>query len=136
GGTHSLRNRMGATPAANNLRAKTGTISNVSSLSGYVRAANGELLAFSILVNDVPSTYQAKRMEDAVGSRLARFTRPDAPIEETSISDAAAEVEAELDTIATEPGTAADPQPEQPSDPPPAAAARTHRVRSGQTLDG
>lgn len=73
---HSLRHRMGGTAAAGNLRAKTGTISRVSSLSGYVRAATGELLAFSIYANGVPSTAQAKWIEDRIGARLASFARP------------------------------------------------------------
>ncbi len=68
--------RMHQTPAAGNLRAKTGTINHVSALSGYVRAANGERLAFAIISNDVPSTWRAKRVEDAIGARLARFSRP------------------------------------------------------------
>ena len=67
--------RMGGTPASGNLRAKTGTIDNVSSLSGYVRARDGERLAFSIISNSVPSTYRAKRIEDAIGIRLASFDR-------------------------------------------------------------
>ncbi|HEY0306163.1 MAG TPA: D-alanyl-D-alanine carboxypeptidase/D-alanyl-D-alanine-endopeptidase [Longimicrobiales bacterium] len=67
--------RMGGTAAAGNLRAKTGTIDNVSSLSGYVRASDGERLAFSIISNNVPSTYRAKRIEDAIGIRLASFDR-------------------------------------------------------------
>ncbi|HEX6940867.1 MAG TPA: D-alanyl-D-alanine carboxypeptidase/D-alanyl-D-alanine-endopeptidase [Longimicrobiales bacterium] len=75
GDPHGLR-RMHRTPAAGNLRAKTGTIDHVSALSGYVRAANGERLAFSIISNDVPSTWRAKRVEDAIGVRLARFDRP------------------------------------------------------------
>ncbi len=69
--------RMGGTPAAGNLRAKTGTIDNVSSLSGYVRSRNGEQLAFSIISNRVPSTWRAKRIEDAIGIRLASFNRHD-----------------------------------------------------------
>ena len=68
--------RMQETAAAGNLRAKTGTIDRVSSLSGYVRAANGELLAFSIISNDIPSTWKAKRIEDRIGARLASFDRP------------------------------------------------------------
>lgn len=68
--------RMQRTPAEGNLRAKTGTLARVSALSGYVVAANGERLAFSILANNVPSTWQAKRVEDAIGARLARFERP------------------------------------------------------------
>jgi D-alanyl-D-alanine carboxypeptidase/D-alanyl-D-alanine-endopeptidase (penicillin-binding protein 4) len=71
-----LTRRMRGSPAARNLRAKTGTIRGVSSLSGYVTAANGERLAFSILQNDVPETAVAKRAEDAVGARLAAFSRP------------------------------------------------------------
>ncbi|HET9441408.1 MAG TPA: D-alanyl-D-alanine carboxypeptidase/D-alanyl-D-alanine-endopeptidase, partial [Longimicrobiales bacterium] len=67
--------RMGGTAAAGNLRAKTGTIDNVSSLSGYVRSQNGERLAFSIIANNVPSTWRAKRIEDAIGIRLASFDR-------------------------------------------------------------
>jgi D-alanyl-D-alanine carboxypeptidase/D-alanyl-D-alanine-endopeptidase (penicillin-binding protein 4) len=68
--------RMYGTPAAGNLKAKTGTIDNVSSLAGYVRSANGEMLAFSIISNSVPSTWKAKRIEDAIGARLASFWRP------------------------------------------------------------
>jgi D-alanyl-D-alanine carboxypeptidase/D-alanyl-D-alanine-endopeptidase (penicillin-binding protein 4) len=67
--------RMRGTPAQANLKAKTGTIDRVSALSGYVRAANGERLAFSIISNNVPSTWRAKRVEDAIGVRLASFNR-------------------------------------------------------------
>jgi D-alanyl-D-alanine carboxypeptidase/D-alanyl-D-alanine-endopeptidase (penicillin-binding protein 4) len=68
--------RMHRTPAAGNLRAKTGTIDEVSALSGYVRTRSDELLAFSILSNGVPSTWTAKRVEDRIGARLAAFDRP------------------------------------------------------------
>lgn len=109
--------RMGATPAGGNLRAKTGTITNVSALSGYVRSAEGERLAFAIMGNDVPSTWRMKRTEDAIGIRLASFSR-----------------------------TAAPPPRAQPAPDRPAAAARqptarapagrTYQVRAGDTLDG
>jgi D-alanyl-D-alanine carboxypeptidase/D-alanyl-D-alanine-endopeptidase (penicillin-binding protein 4) len=68
--------RMFGTPAYNNLKAKTGTIDHVSALGGYVTAANGEMLAFSIISNNVPSTWKAKRIEDGIGARLAGFSRP------------------------------------------------------------
>ena len=56
-------------------RAKTGTIDHVSALSGYVRAADGERLAFSIMINDIPSTARAKEIENQIGARIARFRR-------------------------------------------------------------
>lgn len=67
--------RMNRSAAAGNLRAKTGTIHRTSALSGTVTGADGERLLFSILVNDVPSTWAAKRAEDRVGIHLAGFQR-------------------------------------------------------------
>ncbi len=68
--------RMFRTPAASNLRAKTGTIHRVSALSGVVRSQEGEPILFSIMVNDVPSPWAAKRVEDQIGAELAAFRRP------------------------------------------------------------
>lgn len=67
--------RMYGTPAAGNLRAKTGTVRNVSALGGYVTTAGGERLAFSIMTNAIASTARAKAMEDRIGALLARFAR-------------------------------------------------------------
>jgi D-alanyl-D-alanine carboxypeptidase/D-alanyl-D-alanine-endopeptidase (penicillin-binding protein 4) len=67
--------RMYGTAAAGNLRAKTGTIRGVSALSGYVTAANGENLVFSIISNSVPRSWRSKSVEDRVAVRLAEFTR-------------------------------------------------------------
>lgn len=67
--------RMYRTPAAGNLRAKTGTMDHVSALTGLVRSADGERLAFSILVNGTPDEYRAKRVENEIGARLASFRR-------------------------------------------------------------
>jgi hypothetical protein len=66
---------MYSTPAAGNLRAKTGTIEGVSALSGVVRSGDGERLAFSLLVNEARSTTRAKRVENQIGVLLASFRR-------------------------------------------------------------
>ena len=68
--------RMYRSPAAGNLRAKTGTMDRISALSGIVRTRSGERILFSILSNDVASEYRAKRAEDQLGIRLASLTRP------------------------------------------------------------
>ncbi len=48
----TISTRMRRTLAEGNAVAKTGSIANVRSLSGYVRTRDGELLAFSIIAND------------------------------------------------------------------------------------
>jgi len=75
-GTRRELSRMYRTPAAGNLRAKTGTLNRVSALSGIVRTRSGERILFSILSNAVASEYRAKRAEDQLGARLASLTRP------------------------------------------------------------
>lgn len=74
-GTRRELGRMYRTPAADNLRAKTGTIDGVSALSGMVRSRDGERLAFSLMVNGSPSQTRAKRVENQIGARLADFRR-------------------------------------------------------------
>jgi D-alanyl-D-alanine carboxypeptidase/D-alanyl-D-alanine-endopeptidase (penicillin-binding protein 4) len=74
GETELLRRRMRLTPAQGNLHAKTGTLSQVTSLSGYVRALNGEQLAFAFLYNG-PQHSGAVETIDAMGATLAAFTR-------------------------------------------------------------
>jgi D-alanyl-D-alanine carboxypeptidase/D-alanyl-D-alanine-endopeptidase (penicillin-binding protein 4) len=72
----TLANRMKGTAAEGNARAKTGSMTPVRGTSGYVTAADGEPLVFSILVNgyDTPgSTITAA--EDAIIVRLATFRR-------------------------------------------------------------
>jgi D-alanyl-D-alanine carboxypeptidase/D-alanyl-D-alanine-endopeptidase (penicillin-binding protein 4) len=80
GGT--LRNRMANTPAANNVHAKTGTLTGVTSLSGYVTSAEGEPLVFSILLNQYLSGAPTD-IQDKIAVRLARFTRA-APVDTVS----------------------------------------------------
>lgn len=72
-GTSHMR-RMTRTAAARNLRAKTGTIEGVSALSGIVRSADDRPLLFSIVGNDLPSSWGAKRLEDEIGAALASWS--------------------------------------------------------------
>ncbi|MGI9065573.1 MAG: D-alanyl-D-alanine carboxypeptidase/D-alanyl-D-alanine endopeptidase [Pyrinomonadaceae bacterium] len=70
----TLRNRMKGTVAENNLRAKTGTLSAASSLSGFVTTAAGEELVFSIMVNNYPQgTNPPSVCIDPIAILLASF---------------------------------------------------------------
>jgi len=75
-GTRREMSRMSGTPAAGNLRAKTGTIEGVSALTGMVRSRSGERLAFSLMVNGTRAQARAKAVENQVGVLLASFGRP------------------------------------------------------------
>ena len=70
----TIRTRMAGTPAANNLRAKTGTLEFVRSLSGYVSTADDRLLVFALLSNHftVP-VREVTRLQDAIGVLLASY---------------------------------------------------------------
>jgi D-alanyl-D-alanine carboxypeptidase/D-alanyl-D-alanine-endopeptidase (penicillin-binding protein 4) len=72
----TVATRMRRTRAENNAVAKTGSISNVRSLSGYVRSRDGEMLVFSIVANDFvlpPATINW--ITDLAVEVLANFTR-------------------------------------------------------------
>lgn len=71
----TLARRMKGTPAMGNVRAKTGTIDTVATLSGYVTSAAGERLVFSVLLNNYPESSGARRVfTDDLAVLLASFT--------------------------------------------------------------
>ena len=75
----TIAGRMRETPAAGNVRAKTGTVDKARSLSGYVTTADGRLVMFSMLSNNftVP-TRDVERVQDLLVTTLA--SRPLGPL--------------------------------------------------------
>jgi D-alanyl-D-alanine carboxypeptidase/D-alanyl-D-alanine-endopeptidase (penicillin-binding protein 4) len=69
----TLANRFKGTAAAGNIRGKTGTIDQVSALSGYMATAGGEPVVLSILVNGVPEPRQRTSLIDDIVVAVANF---------------------------------------------------------------
>lgn len=66
----TLRPRMRRGPARTRCRGKTGTLSNVSAVSGYCRARSGRTYAFSILMNYV-NPFRARAIQDRMMQAIA-----------------------------------------------------------------
>ncbi|MSO45842.1 MAG: D-alanyl-D-alanine carboxypeptidase/D-alanyl-D-alanine-endopeptidase [Acidobacteria bacterium] len=72
----TLAGRMRGTAAEDNARAKTGTMSNVRTLAGYVRTRDGETLAFAIMAENFEGAGSAAvDAIDRMVVRLAGFSR-------------------------------------------------------------
>ncbi len=56
GVTGTLKNSFKETPAEGNLRAKTGTMSRVKSLAGYLRTETNKTIGFAIIINNYNCT--------------------------------------------------------------------------------
>jgi D-alanyl-D-alanine carboxypeptidase len=76
----TLSRRKKGTRAEDNAHAKTGTLSGVRSLSGYVRTLDGERIGFSIIANNFKApTPSIDAIAELAVERLANFTRKTAP---------------------------------------------------------
>jgi serine-type D-Ala-D-Ala carboxypeptidase/endopeptidase (penicillin-binding protein 4) len=72
----TLASRLRGTPAEGRVQAKTGTLTGVRALSGYLTTASGERIVFSILVNNhVRTAAAADRIIDAALLRLIEEPR-------------------------------------------------------------
>jgi D-alanyl-D-alanine carboxypeptidase/D-alanyl-D-alanine-endopeptidase (penicillin-binding protein 4) len=72
----TLRNRFKGTAAAGNLRAKTGSLGHVDTLSGYLTTKGNDKLVFSIMLNNynAPGRHADGRAEiDALAEMLVDF---------------------------------------------------------------
>ncbi|OGU49979.1 MAG: D-alanyl-D-alanine carboxypeptidase/D-alanyl-D-alanine-endopeptidase [Ignavibacteria bacterium GWC2_36_12] len=70
----TLAKRMNGTSAENNVKAKTGTITGVSALSGYITSQSGRLIAFSILIeNFARGTSTARNFQDEICKILVEY---------------------------------------------------------------
>ena len=67
----TLKGRMKkGSPAYGNVHAKTGTISGISSLSGYLQGRSGHWIAFSIMNQNQLSGRDARRMQDILCEQM------------------------------------------------------------------
>lgn len=69
----TLSGRMRGTKAAGNVRAKTGSLNGISTLSGYLTAGNGHRLIFSIMNQNIDSPKAAKEFENNVCVLLSNW---------------------------------------------------------------
>lgn len=78
GASGTLADRFVGSPAAGHLRAKTGTLNDVSALAGYADTTDAGELTFAVVVNGAPSV--AAALQSAVAERLVAYDL--APLDE------------------------------------------------------
>lgn len=72
----TLRRRMVGTRAEKNVRAKTGSMNNVSALAGFATTRDGEDVAFAITIsNFIAPLAMAQNVQDLICMRLSSFSR-------------------------------------------------------------
>ncbi len=72
----NVKNRMRKVESSSKARVKTGTLNFVSTLSGFFESKEGELFAFSILMNDLKcSNGRVKKIQDQIIQKGLNFRR-------------------------------------------------------------
>jgi D-alanyl-D-alanine carboxypeptidase/D-alanyl-D-alanine-endopeptidase (penicillin-binding protein 4) len=79
GRTGTLASRMRGTAAVGRCQAKTGTLHDVSALSGYCTSGGGHLLAFSFLENAI-APLTVKKIEDKMVPAIASYVPATNPV--------------------------------------------------------
>jgi len=70
----TLHTRLNSPGLKRRIRAKTGFINGVSSLSGYLQTKNNETLVFSFLMNHFTGVYAARASQDNLCARLVNWS--------------------------------------------------------------
>lgn len=72
----TLDSRMDDPPLEGNLRAKTGTLNDVSALSGYVHTVSDRVVAFSMLFDETPRrAWHYRSVQDDIARAIARLDK-------------------------------------------------------------
>ncbi|MFC3494482.1 D-alanyl-D-alanine carboxypeptidase/D-alanyl-D-alanine endopeptidase [Glycomyces rhizosphaerae] len=104
----TLLSRMCNTEAAGNVRAKSGTLTSVSALSGYVTDADGRELVFSVLFNDHIAS-SVKSLEDQIAVAIASYSQDSTEAEimtfaeDESVTEPAKEIPGDMECSSYEP---------------------------------
>lgn len=78
GKSGTINSRFANTPAESRLRAKTGTLTGVSALSGFVVTRENRLLAFSVMMNGYQGRARAMwTVQERIGNALAELQGSD-----------------------------------------------------------
>ena len=81
GQSGTLTRRFLGTPASGKVKAKTGSLQGVAGLSGWVAAADGASVEFSLIANDLPSEAAGNALQDRIVTALASYPKAPSPEE-------------------------------------------------------